>query len=118
MGIQNAGENFPLENNNKILEINSPKDQMGDSPYAVVYKDLSDRYAIVAIDWNGKPHLGIRWFWFAEGHPVSRKGSFATWFVMPTSLSRNMLFGLPLNHEFSRKIDDFLAGKIKGSELK
>jgi hypothetical protein len=50
------------------------------------------------------------------GNPVSRE--YSTWFVVPTSLSRNMLFGLPLDHEFSRKIDDFLAGKIKGTELK
>lgn len=116
MAIKNAGQNFPLEDNNKILEINSPKEQLGGSPYAVVYKDLSDRYAIVAIDWDGKPRLGIRWFWYADGHPVAHE--YATWFVMPSSLSRNMLLGLPLGHEFSRKIDDFLAGKIKGSELK
>jgi hypothetical protein len=115
MGIKNAGKDFPLEDNNKILEINSPQESVG-GVYAVVYKNLSDRYAIVAMDWDGKPHLGIRWFWSSMGNPVSRE--YSTWFVVPTSLSRNMLSGLPLDHEFSRKVDDFLAGKIKGTELK
>ena len=115
MSIQ-AGKDFSLEDDNKILQINSPQKHMGDSPYAVVYKNLSDRYVIVAIDWDGKPHLAIRWFWSTMGNPTSTFQP--TWFVVPTSLSRSMLSGLPLDHEFSRKIDDFLAGKIKGTELK
>jgi hypothetical protein len=115
MGVKNAGEDFPLEDNNKILEINSPQKSIKD-PYVVVHKNLVDRWAIVAIDWDGKPHLGIRWFWGNGGNPIST--GYAVWFVLPTSLSKSMLSGLPLGHEFSAKIDDFLAGKIKGTELK
>lgn len=116
MSIENAGKDFPLEDNSQILRINSPKEHLGDSPYAVVYKNLPDRWAIVALDWDGKPHLGIRWFWSTKGNPTST--FHPTWFVLPAELSRSMLSGLPLKHEFSRKIDDFLAGKIKGYELK
>lgn len=115
MAIKYAGKDFPLEDNNKILEINSPQDTIN-GVYAVVYKDISKRYAIVAMDWDGSPSLGMRWFHSTGGHPVAH--DYATWFLIPAALSLNMLLGLPLSHKFSRTIDDFLAGKITGEELR
>lgn len=110
-----SGKDFPLDNDTKILEITSPRDNVG-GPYVVVYKDLEERWAIVAMDWDGEPRLGIRWFWGNGGNPLS--SGHPIWLVVPTSLSRNMLSGLPLNHKFSGKLDDFLTGKIHGTELK
>jgi len=110
-----SGENFPLDNDSKILEINSPRNNVG-GPYVVVYKNLEERWAIVALDWDGEPRLGIRWFWGNAGNPFS--SGYPIWLVVPPSLSRNILSGLPLNHKFSGRLDDFLTGKIQGIDLK
>lgn len=110
-----SGEDFPLDDDSKILEINSPRDSVG-GPYVVVYKSFEERWVIVAMDWDGKPRLGIRWFWGKAGTPLST--GYPIWFVMPPSLSKNTLSGLPINHKFSGKIDDFLTGKINGADLK
>lgn len=107
-----SGENFPLEDDSKILSINSPKNSVG-GPYVVVYKNLEERWAIVAMDWDGEPRLGIRWFWGNGGNPFS--SSYPIWLVIPPSLSKSILAGLPLNHRFSGKLDDFLTGKIDGT---
>ena len=109
------GEDFPLKENDKILEINSPRNSVG-GPYVVVFKNVDERWAIVAMDWDKEPRLGIRWFWGGGGNPFS--SSHPIWLVIPPSLSRNILSGLPINHSFSTKIDDYLSGKIKGSKLK
>ncbi|MEM7656578.1 MAG: hypothetical protein AAF399_10650 [Bacteroidota bacterium] len=109
-----SGVTLQLNNDQNILAINSPKDRVG-GPYKVVYKDTVDRWAIVALDWEGKPTLGIRWFWgnggnpFSSGHPI--------WLVIPSQLLHTTLTGLPLAYGFRKKIEDFLAGKISGSQL-
>lgn len=110
-----GGMSFPLDDNSKILEITSPRGSVG-GPYVVVYKNLEERWAIVALDWDGEPRLGIRWFWGNGGTPFS--SSYPIWLVIPPSLSRNMLSGLPLDHKFSGKLDDFLTGKIDGANLR
>jgi len=109
-----SGETFPLENDASILEIDSPRENIG-GPYAVVYKDLEDRWAIVALSWDGEPRLGIRWFWGGGGNPFS--SAHPTWLVIPPSLSRGILASLPPPHVFHRRVDDFLAGIISGDTL-
>ena len=110
-----GGEDFPLVNDSKILEIKAPQASVG-GPYVVVYKDVVERWAIVAMDWDEEPRLGIRWFWSTGGCPLSNLKPI--WLVVPPSLSRNMLSGLPLDHIFSGKLDEFLTGKITGVQLK
>lgn len=109
-----GGETFPLECDSAILEIKSPKDRVG-GPYVVVFKNLAERWAIVAMDWEGEPRLGIRWFWESNGHPSGR--GYPTWFVIPSELSKNVLFGLPLAHKFSDRLEEYLTGKISGEAL-
>jgi hypothetical protein len=109
-----GGETFNLEDNNRILTITSPREHVG-GPYVVVYKNLQERWAIVALDWDEKPRLGIRWFWGNDGQP--RAVVHPSWLIVPPSLSKNILSGLPIDHISSRKIDDFLAGIINGADL-
>lgn len=40
--VQNGGEDFDLSDDSKILEINSPQENIG-GPYKVIYKDENDR---------------------------------------------------------------------------
>jgi hypothetical protein len=109
-----AGEKFDLTQDENILAINSPKELVG-GPYKVVYKskDKANKWAIVALDWNGGPCLGIRWFHATMGNPVST--GHPTWFIIPD----------PLNHAIldcvaqlqAERIKQFLEGKISGEEL-
>lgn len=108
------GENFDLKNEEEILKINSPHDSV-DGPYIVIFKNLSERWAIVALDWDNNPTLGIRWFWGKNGNPSSR--SYPTWFVIPSTLLNSVLDGLPLDFKFRNKINRFLNEEIKGYEL-
>ena len=109
-----GGEDLKLEFDSEILKINSPKENLG-GPFKVIYKNLEERWALVAINWNNEPRLGIRWFWGNGGNPFS--SAHPIWLVIPPSLSRNILSGLPLDHEFAGKIDNFLQKKINGIEL-
>lgn len=109
-----AGQNFDLTDDNNILSLNSPRASVG-GPYKVVYKELEERWAIVAMDWNGEPCLGMRWFWGNGGNPFSSGNPI--WLVVPNSLSNSILNGLPLNFKFYTQIVDFLAGKISGNQL-
>jgi hypothetical protein len=67
-----GGETFPLDDDSKILELNSPQSRVR-GPYVVVFKELEERWAIVAMDWEGKPRLGIRWFWGNNGNPQGNR---------------------------------------------
>jgi hypothetical protein len=109
-----AGELTNLEDDNAILAINSPKDSVK-GPYSVVFRSLEERYAIVALDWNGEPSLGIRWFWGNKGNPIST--GHPIWFIYPSSLTFNLLNGLPITHGFRNKIDRFLSGELSASAL-
>ena len=109
-----GGETFPLECDSAILEIKSPKDRVR-GPYVVVFKNLAERWAIVAMDWEGEPRLGIRWFWGNGGNPFS--SAHPTWLVIPPELSKSILLGLPLAHKFSDRLEEYLTGKISGEAL-
>ena len=113
--MNDTGNDFPLEDDNSILQINSPRSSLS-GPYVVVFKNVVERWAIVAFDWDENPCLGIRWFWGNGGTPFS--SGHGTWFVIPAELTKSVLSGLTIDHAFSGKIDDFLCGKITGEELK
>ena len=108
-----GGATFRLKDDSKILGINSPKKSVG-GPYVVVCKNLEERWAIVAMDWDEEPRLGIRWFWGSNGHPSVR--GYPTWFVIPPTLSK-ILVGSPLAHEYSGRLEEYLDGKISGPDL-
>lgn len=108
-----GGETFPLDDDREILGINAPRDWVG-GPYVVVSKNVEDRWAIVAMDWEREPRLGIRWFWGNNGHPS--RGKTPTWFVIPPTLSK-ILVGSPLAHEYSGRLEEYLDGKISGPDL-
>ncbi len=54
-----AGQSFILNDDNAILKLNSPKNSI-DGPYKVVYKDVDERWVIVALSWDSHPSLAIR----------------------------------------------------------
>lgn len=113
--MKNTGENFDLNDDNKILQINAPKDRVG-GPYTVVFKNIKERWAIVALKWDGQPRLGIRWFGGNSGIPSGF--GHGEWFIIPTSISKNILCGLPIDHALSCRIEEFLSGKIEGDDLR
>lgn len=111
-----GGKDFPLYSNDEILGIKSPKENVGqEGPHVVVFKDTDNRWAIVAMDWDERPSLGIRWFWGNSGHP-SAFGN-PQWFVIPSELNESILLGLPLTREFSDLLKGFLADEIPGKAL-
>jgi len=109
-----SGRRFDLSDDTKILRIRSPKSSVG-GPYAVVYKHLEERWVIVAMDWEGKPGLGIRWFWGNGGNPFS--SAHPTWLVIPSELCMAILNGLPLDLTFRRRLEGYLGGEVDGESL-
>lgn len=110
-----AGSSFNLNIDSNILSINSPIGRITNGPHKVIWKDINERWAIIAFEWDEEPGLGIRWFWDKAGHPIARGHS--VWMVIPTNLSNAILNGLPLDVNFRGRIDKFLLGEINGSEL-
>ena len=110
-----SGVGLDLHSDNEILKINSPKASL-EGPFIVVHKNLDERWAVVAINWDGEPRLGMRWFWANGGNPFS--SGHPTWLVIPPSLSKSILSGLPLDRAIATKVDDFLSGKLSGEQLK
>ena len=111
---RNAGENFPLDSDKDILEINSPKNSIY-GPWFVVHKDLTQRWVIVIMHWKKTPCLGIRWFNGNQGTPSVR--GFATWLVIPDKLSSAVLSQLPIAPSDRKEIDDILLGEYAIPEL-
>ena len=109
-----AGQSFDLTNDKKILSINSPQVFVG-GPYAVVYKNIAERWVIVAMNWDKKPGLAIRWFWGNGGNPFS--SAHPTWLVLPSELTVSILNGLPLNFNFRKNLDLYLSGQLPGTGL-
>lgn len=109
-----SGESLNLHDEKEILKINSPKASL-EGPFTVVHRNLDERWAVVAINWDGEPRLGMRWFWGNGGNPFS--SGHPTWLVIPPSLSKGMLSSLSLDHVFATKVDDFLSGKLSGEQL-
>lgn len=109
--VTDGGEDFDLFDNTKILQIDSPRENIS-GPFEVVYKDTDERWAIVTIKWDNKPCLGIRWFWDSNGMPNGH--GYSTWFVIPDGIAFAILNGLPIKPKLKLKTQDFLAGKIAG----
>lgn len=109
-----SGVNFNLDDNNNILSLNSPKTSIA-GPYSVVYKDIDQRWAIVALDWDGEPSIAIRWFWGNGGNPFSSGNP--TWLIIPSPLVNGILNSLPLNFQYRKSIERFLNGEINGRDL-
>lgn len=107
--ITDGGEDFDLFDDSKILQIDSPRENIS-GPFEVIYKDTDERWAIVTIKWDGKPCLGIRWFWDSNGMPNGHE--YSTWFVVPDEIAFAILNGLPIKSTLKIKTQDFLAGKI------
>ena len=112
--VIDGGEDFDLFDDSKILQINSPRENIN-GPFDVVYKDTDERWAIVTIKWDGKPRLGIRWFWDSNGMPNGH--GYSTWFVVPDEIAFAILNGLPIKPPLKLKTQVFLAGKT-GDERK
>ena len=118
MSKQNCGESFLAgADDSQILEINSPEWGVTGGPYKVVYKDLSNYWAIVALNWGDKkdPCLGIRWFYHTHGYP--HKEGTALWFIIPTELSENILSTLAIDDTLRTNVTSFLSGQITGDQL-
>jgi len=109
-----GGETCDFDTDDDILSINSPRDRVG-GPYLVIHKNAEQRYALVALDWDGEPKIGIRWFWESIGNPQSR--SLPTWTVLPDDLYRVLQTHFPLNVRRAHYVGKFLAGEITGGQL-
>lgn len=110
-----SGEEMDLSDDNEILSINSPKNLLG-GPYRVVYKNIEERWAIVAMDWDKKPCLGIRWFWGSAGNPFS--SGYPTWLVIPSGLTYSILNGLPLDFNFRNTVEKYLKKELSGEKFR
>ena len=112
------GEKFNLENESEILKIKSPKKSVTKGPFCIVFKDASknERWAIVALEWENKPRLGMRWFWSSNGFPA--RGKYALWMVIPPKLAITILNGLTVNNDFKSNFFQFLNSEISGNQLK
>lgn len=83
-----AGQNYPIQNNDKILEIKSPRSRLS-GPYVVITKNVNKRWAIVALRWDNRCNgLGIRWFHGRAGNPFSRQ---STWLIIPEELQEGVI---------------------------
>lgn len=98
--------NFKDSTNAEFFAIKSPRHSL-QGPYAVLYKNEPERWTVVAILWQDKPRLGIRWFWENLGHPISRM--YPTWFVIPELLEPGILNSLSLSRETKKLVMEFLA---------
>jgi hypothetical protein len=108
MAQKNCGKNFDLKDDKKILDITSPADKLK-GPFAIVHKDLKERFVIVTLKWNTMPRLGIRWFNDKNGSPTCF--GLGLWFILPPTLNKSILDGLSLTTSQRNVFDDFLSGK-------
>ena len=72
---------------------------------------------------------GLSWLWIGrESRALGFSGSgemavmpfssaHPTWLVIPPELSKSILFGLPISHKFSDRLEEYLTGKISGEAL-
>jgi hypothetical protein len=112
MSVKNAGESFPLTKK-EILKINSPRNSI--KIFKVIFIEETERWTVVAADWNKQPRLCMRWFWSSNGFPQSH--GWAAWMVITPKLADAILSKFLINPTERSKIDKFLAGEIKGGEL-
>lgn len=110
---QSAGKELNMNDDRAILSIKSPRDLVG-GPYVVVHKDLAERWALVALHFEDRPTLGIRWFWGNEGTPFSRQ---PTWFILPEPLHDTILSKVCISVREWRLFERFLSNEITPVEL-
>ena len=113
---KSAGTSFSMYDKD-ILAIDSPSQRV-EGPWVVVYKDSANRWAIVALDWDGKPSLGIRWFYGNSGTPIS--SSYATWFIIPEDLIPSIVSGLlslSVSSQLLNDLQKYLNGTTTGQQL-
>ena len=112
MPVTNAGENYNL-NDTCILQFDSPRGSVC-GPYVVAYHTPSDgeRWAVVALDWNGGHALGIRWFWGSRGHPNS--AGYSTWFIIPDMFHQSIVEKLVAERKLSPRRGDLLRRFLDG----
>jgi hypothetical protein len=106
-----GGEETNLKKDKEILKIST---KVG-GPFLVVQKNVEERWAIVALEWDGQPRFGIRWFWGPIGMPSSHAKP--TWFLIPESLENGILSTSPMRASRRRQIEEFLCGNITGDDL-
>ena len=97
--------------NEEIFAVNSPKGRVG-GPYAIIHK--TQYWALVAMGYNNKPRLGIRWFVGGIGTPSSRGNK--TWFVLPEEVYMGILNTLPLMLRQRQVLNEFLCEETTSNE--
>ena len=118
--MRRAGEKFPMKDDGKILQINTPKSNLR-GPWFVIYKNLSKHWALVMLHWKDpnetdfKPRLGLRWFYGIAGTPSVR--GLATWLILPKEMSEIILDNLSIEADIRQKAMDALSGKVSMAEL-
>lgn len=119
MPVDNAGERFGMSDDN-ICGIVSPKKRVTGGPYVVVCKSTTERWALVAFDWESAPHLGLRWFYGKHGFP--QRAGIALWHVVQSEFARILVTGLAtrglLSDKQGRAVKRFLAGNLSGERLR
>lgn len=90
-----------------ILKINSPFERTKEGPIELVYRNENEAWAIVSLCWDGKPTLGIRWFWGNYGIPVSYNNP--QWFIIPDELHLAILNQLPISIKKRQSVIQFLC---------
>ena len=101
-----GGDALDMSDDDAILEIKSPQDFVG-GPHCVICRNIEERWAIVALDWETHPRLGIRWFHGTSGNPQSR--GHPTWFVVPQKLNQAILAALPIDAEVMQEVNQHFA---------
>ena len=107
-----------------MLRARSPKRKVG-GPYIIVYKvwDEEEGYgwSICALDYDGDPRLGIRWWGLPEpngnlpGFPGPKHQP--KWLILPEEISEGVLTSLPIHPKVLHAIRRFLAGAADGADL-
>jgi len=108
------GIEFDLRDDAGILRINSPQGSV-EGPFAIVYKDMAERWVVVALSVDGTPRLGIRRFDGKGGTPFSRE---PVWFYIPFGLELATLQQMPISIAYRKAVQGFLAGDISGQTLR
>lgn len=108
-----AGIKFELTDDN-ILSIDSPRNNVC-GPHVVVHTDHDERWAIVALEFDGHRTLGIRWFWGSGGTPFTRQ---STWFILPEEMHLATINTLCLNPKKRKSVIEYLAGDLWSDDLR
>ena len=107
--------------NETILAVRSPSNRVG-GPYAVVYKHIEQKWAIVALSWREddveRPTLGIRYFGPNESTDFPRIGDKSAWLLLPDALHRGILLSLHLEPMVHYNVLQFLDEAISGQQLR